>query len=383
MHALTPMVLMATICLTGCANGLSIYRSIDTHGKSVALDAKQRVVLSVARPGAGLAGEIDHVICAEPSPDALSAYGASVAGTFSSSSEAQAQLATAIAEQSGSIGLRTQSIQLMRDAMYRACEGYLSGGISAHEFYLLQRRFQNLTVGLLAIEQLTGAVKSEQVSLSTSSGASTGDSVEAETAALARAHENESAAQGDLDAAKLKLRTSQDELSLAVAELAEAKKRQAAAPRDATQEQRDALKTAVDGAEEKRRLASGFVDQQLLEVASKERALRNAARAVTVATQNLQDARGRVRAFANGSAAVGMGGAARLAISDRVARTVASIVDKVFDESGTGEGCAAIIGDLVSNPKRYEQPGSLFETSLKKCLDIQELDAKSRATATR
>jgi len=67
----------------------------------------------------------------------LSAYGASLSGTFAKSSTEQAQLAAALAEQSGSISLRTQSIQLMRDAMYRACEAYLSGGISEGEFYSL------------------------------------------------------------------------------------------------------------------------------------------------------------------------------------------------------------------------------------------------------
>lgn len=163
--------LFGCLFLSGCANFDSIYRPVDVNGKAISLDAKQRVVISASVPNSAM-------VCAEPSPDSLSAYGASLTGTLSKSPIEQAQLAAALAEQVASIGLRTQSIQLMRDAMYRACEGYLSGGIAAGEFYSLQRRFQNMTVGLLAIEQLTGAVKAEQAALGTSSAAATGDNTE-------------------------------------------------------------------------------------------------------------------------------------------------------------------------------------------------------------
>lgn len=388
MRTSASILLFAALGVGGCANDLSVYRSIATYGRSVSLDAKQRVVLSAA-PAASApqrkssAEDFERaIICAEPSPDALSSYGASVAGTlFSGSSDAQAQLAAAIAEQAASIGLRTQSIQLMRDAMYRACEGYLGGGISKEQFYLLQRRFQNLTLGLLAIEQLTGAVKAEQAVLATSSGASTGQDTQVETTALVKAEERLLAAQDELESASAKLKKDQEALAAVAAEFDEAKKKQGSPPKDATEEQKSALKAAADSAEEKKKAAQETVDQQKLVVASKKRSLSAADGAVAVAKQNLQDARGRARALASGAAALGPTADARKQITKEVAAAVESIIAKVFDESGKGEFCNGLLEDFSDKPTKYDN--TLGENAVNTCLYGKQVELFERANSPR
>jgi hypothetical protein len=128
------------------------------------IDAKQRAVNTSTVPmptRTGIASSRERVLrlCAEPSPDALSSIAASTQFTIRKPEGIDAALSTALAEAAGSIGLRTQSIQLMRDAMYRICEGYLSGALDEPAFEMLHRRFQSSMVAILAIEQLTGVVR--------------------------------------------------------------------------------------------------------------------------------------------------------------------------------------------------------------------------------
>jgi hypothetical protein len=180
--------------MTGCAGLFTSTKAINLDGSSYALDVKQRVVFSKARNG--------KVICAEPSPDALTVISASAgAGTAaaiqaaerrstetpdergieerqsserSGNASGSASVAAALAEQGAFIGLRTQSIQLLRDTMYRLCEGYASGAITDAEFTAMQRRYQSTMLGLLAIEQLTRPVVAAQVVLASSAFSNAG-----------------------------------------------------------------------------------------------------------------------------------------------------------------------------------------------------------------
>jgi hypothetical protein len=134
--------------LTGCAHFTHYQANIGDPEVGVSMGAKQRVVLMNKH------GTDPKRICAEPSPYALSALGASLSGSLVDPTSSK-QLAAALGESSASIGLRTTSIQLMRDAMYRACEAYMSHGITEDTYADLQGHAQTLIVGLLAIEQLT------------------------------------------------------------------------------------------------------------------------------------------------------------------------------------------------------------------------------------
>jgi hypothetical protein len=174
---LAPIATITCALVTsGCdANFYSSYRTFDTQGvegglnpknpSSIAIDAKQRVVISHR-----------HIVCAEPSPDALSAISASFSGNASFAEKFAGALAGSGSEAAGSLGLRTQTITILRDAMYRLCEGYMSGALDKTNFERLQRRYQNNMLGLLAVEQLTGAVVAKPITLTTSSNANGGNS---------------------------------------------------------------------------------------------------------------------------------------------------------------------------------------------------------------
>jgi hypothetical protein len=87
------------------------------------------------------------------------------------------ELSAALQQSAAFVGLRTTSIQLLRDFGYRLCEAYLSGAISEGQYDLLMRRFQKNVVALLAIEQLTGAVKSPPLVLTSRGYAETSQSL--------------------------------------------------------------------------------------------------------------------------------------------------------------------------------------------------------------
>ncbi len=182
---LTSIVSVALLAsLQGCAF-LTTYKSdLQSPSTGVSVDAKQRFLLVNDVPpkpkegGPLPAGAIpQRRMCAEPSPDALSVLGATFGAQILSSSGAEQKLTAALGESASSIGLRTTSIQLMRDAMYRACEAYLSGGLSEGSYRELQAHSQTLIVGLLAIEQLTGAVQSKQVAITSSAGSESGGDI--------------------------------------------------------------------------------------------------------------------------------------------------------------------------------------------------------------
>ena len=171
---------------------------------ALSIDAKQRIVLVTHVPiwHRGAIVGYQMVTCAEPSPDAMSALNTSISGSISDPKIA-ASLALAQAESAASIGLRTQSIQLLRDGMYRLCEGYAAGAISAENFTEEQRRYQNLMLSLLAIEQLTGAVVARQAAVGGGTGsAAAGNQADQAASDLAKADSDVADAKTALDKAQ-------------------------------------------------------------------------------------------------------------------------------------------------------------------------------------
>ena len=147
--------LLLIICTaTSCARLTSIFREFTISGKDgISIDAKQRVVIST-KDG----------ICAEPSPDAIQSISAALSGS-ASYQQISASLASSISESAAYVGLRTQTIQLLRDAMYRVCEAHLSGSITHTQYYREIERFRRSMVTLAAIEELTGTVRAPSVVL--------------------------------------------------------------------------------------------------------------------------------------------------------------------------------------------------------------------------
>jgi hypothetical protein len=163
----------------------------EASGLAIHLDAPQRLVFS--KPG---------FICAEPSPDALQAYASSLGFGVNIPGSAAAEVAQALATSAGSIGLRTQSITLMRDHLYRICEAYYNRAITELDVAQLLRRSQDMTLGVLAIEQLTGAVAARQVMIAKSANADVSGNVADTRALLSSARESELSARDSLSKAE-------------------------------------------------------------------------------------------------------------------------------------------------------------------------------------
>ncbi len=179
---------LVVVGLSGCtaAEWDSINRPFNpSHGDSRLIDAKQRAIISINRPVLGADGTpvydnkkkpvLNLAICAEPSPDALQATATALAGAGTSdAAKAAVNLSLSTSGSAASIGLRTQAIQLLRDAYYRLCEAYMNDGLDAIAYDVLQRRYQNQIIALLAVEQLTGAVTAQQAALNTTASGDAG-----------------------------------------------------------------------------------------------------------------------------------------------------------------------------------------------------------------
>lgn len=154
--ATTVLVCIATALLGGCGTTYSLKEFSPTKDgpKTALIDIKQRAILSGTRKiGSSTATEV--ITCAEPSPDALSSLASEIALETKVKDSLQATLGFSQQEAASFVGLRTQTIQLLRDGMYRLCEGYLSGALTQPDFAWLSRRYQRNMVALLTIEQLT------------------------------------------------------------------------------------------------------------------------------------------------------------------------------------------------------------------------------------
>ncbi|HTO65559.1 MAG TPA: hypothetical protein VMM15_30385 [Bradyrhizobium sp.] len=158
------VAIAAVTFLTGCgANYTTAYRTfspIDDGPKSALIDAKQRGILAAPGPTVITGKEAARkvLICAEPSPDALSAISSSLSasfgGIFPSGTNVQAALAQALSETASQLGVRNATIQLLRDGLYRQCEAYLNGLIKQDYYEQISNKYVNAMVALLAIEQL-------------------------------------------------------------------------------------------------------------------------------------------------------------------------------------------------------------------------------------
>ena len=129
----------------------------EAHPAKVALiDAKQRAILSSTVNDR-------FRFCAEPSPDAFTTF----SSVLNLSKDETATLRAALSESGVNIGLRTQTITVLRDMMYRLCERYLNEGINSEALTIQAARDQRLIASILAIEQLTGAVQPRMVHVTT------------------------------------------------------------------------------------------------------------------------------------------------------------------------------------------------------------------------
>lgn len=173
--------------LSACsANHNSVYRfkQFPADGASAILvDAKQRAILTsydlLDKDGKPVLPRVRR-FCSEPSPDVFSvvAQAFSANGSLGKSADPKTlQLALAAAfssSEQGSTIPRTQTVNLLRELMFRTCERYLSGAYSDLQVAIQSIRDQRLIVSIMAIESLTGAVTPKPVAIGASGSASAG-----------------------------------------------------------------------------------------------------------------------------------------------------------------------------------------------------------------
>lgn len=197
--------------MAGCSNTLSLkeFTPVDGGPKTAFIDIKQRAVLS-GKPAGAANESAELVLCAEPSPDALSSVATELAADAKYKDALAATLGFSQQEAASFVGLRTQTIQLLRDGMFRLCEGYLGGALSPSDFAWLSRRYQRNMVALLTIEQLTRVAQAPAIGQAGQG--------------MASASRSATAIQGDLEELDKDLTRLKDEKAKIEAEKAEAEK---------------------------------------------------------------------------------------------------------------------------------------------------------------
>lgn len=149
----------ASIALSGCAVMDSINWAQGGPGRApgssrvITVDAKQRHLIMTKDAK-------DQVrACAEPAPETFAAYSSSFLGILGLAPEKRdAQGSLAMGETVASLE-RTQTVNLLREMLYRTCERWLSGALDQAQFVTLGARDHRSMVAVLAIESLTGVVK--------------------------------------------------------------------------------------------------------------------------------------------------------------------------------------------------------------------------------
>lgn len=180
-RACAAVYILAALLLGACSSP-HIYKKDRIEAPSiVTVDAKQRaIVFGTSRRMVGdVVVEVPRY-CAEPSPDVFSvvAQALSAGGTLGRSADPKSMelalnAAFSSAEQGSTIP-RTQTVNMLRELMYRTCERYMDGGITDLELPVQAARDQRLMVSILAIESLAGAVAPKPVVIGANANAGGG-----------------------------------------------------------------------------------------------------------------------------------------------------------------------------------------------------------------
>lgn len=149
-------VLVAVVMLGGCgAGGAKTFKKFNIDkGDSIAIDATTRVILVTQKGGAT---NDQFVVCGEPSPDAIVAsFGAEATVKAAVPQGPSGALSGEISQTAKSIAVRTATIQLLRDGLYRSCEAVINGMIDKTDYRTILKGIDDVMVVLQAIDSLGG-----------------------------------------------------------------------------------------------------------------------------------------------------------------------------------------------------------------------------------
>lgn len=385
LYSVAAIIVASTlIVVTGCANLNTVGRTTPlskTSDKGVAihLDAQQRLVLYSAQK-----------YCAEPSPDALQTYASTLGFGGSIPSKDTSSLASGQQSHAGSIGLRTQSITIMRDALYRMCEAYNNNVLGDVMVATLLARSQDLTAIILAVEQLTGAVAANQVILTGTTSANVSANLVANDQALVAAQDNMSKREAAVEAETKK----HDEVNMALstartteeAAASALKVAKAEVPTDA--DKIIAAESEFKRAQEGRRKAEEDLKRVEVDLNTKKDQLENAKHVVETIKGAMDAALTNATTNTSGSGQFSvvqprkqLSDNATMAITTAVRRMVA----KVLDKSYTVESCMAL---LTSQTLRLSKNNKKKLAGLKTVEDLciklvqRGIEAKIRAISS-
>ena len=162
------VVVSLVLLTTGCAwIGTKTFEKFDVNkGTSLSIDATQRVILVKD-------GEKGRKVCAEPSPDAIVAAAAHAAVKGDVAGQGGGELSGGFSQAASSIGIRTATIQLLRDGYYRACEASMNGLLGPETYQGIVEGIGPVMIGLVAIDGLTQMKPAPVVSIGSVGSAST------------------------------------------------------------------------------------------------------------------------------------------------------------------------------------------------------------------
>ena len=162
----SPLIILAllTLLVSACA-----VHWIRPEGTAVLIDSKHRAIISSElTEEKRKESAVYQRICSEPPPDVFSVLAASggIGASKSGDKDLEASFWWKLAETAGTIS-RTQTVNLLRESMFRTCERYLNGAIDETQLIVQAARDQRAMIAVLAVEQLTQATRPPTVILGT------------------------------------------------------------------------------------------------------------------------------------------------------------------------------------------------------------------------
>jgi hypothetical protein len=135
---------------------------------SVGIEAEQRFLITRMRASGN--GEQQRVVCAEPSPDVAKAYADAVSASLKVMGKGEVGISASSAQELATIGVRTATIQLLRDGLYRACEAYMNGALDDFGYGLILSQYDKLMLTMMSIEGAAQMRPAPAVVLGTQAG---------------------------------------------------------------------------------------------------------------------------------------------------------------------------------------------------------------------
>ncbi|MBC7953110.1 MAG: hypothetical protein H7Z12_14990 [Rhodospirillaceae bacterium] len=318
------------LALSACAETNTVFRTTEYgNGKAIFVDAFQRAIHVSPRVEETATGESKktttfNVVCAELPPPAFAAFGNATSAGLQSGPRTL-DLSLAAAQASGYMDLKTQLTKVHGEFLYRLCEAFNNGAISKSEAEIEYRRFQNTTVALAAIEQLTGYARPTVVALGAGGNADTGDQLAQAQNELASARDNETKTASAAADAKVKATKASSDYDAKVKELDAAKQaKKSQEELNKLQAEVDAMKKASDEAEKAGANATAAA-KDAVEVRKTKEAVFEASKAVSAGA-------------GTSPVIVNVPGLSPSA-SDKVADTVKSIVETHLHQSFASDLC--------------------------------------------